>query len=412
VVFFSVIGQYWPASVYGMPWRMTDQLVREATALQRQHGAARVLVPQHDQELNVLYRVLTQHGANAAEFDDRSILVLPGQPALYLAVGEGRAQAYLAASFAPYLLREERLPGYGTPARFYLLPAETAAAPLPRGATPLGWTLGTGGAALARLDGVALPRRAAPGQAVEVTTFTSALAQPGTGVPDFSIFAHFIGSDGRAVAQQDAPAWPSRYWRPGDRVVQWLDLAIPTDASPGLLLASLGMYSTGTPDRPAVHPLVLRDGEGHELGASATGPALALPPPPPGLPAHPLGVSFAGGIGLEGYDLARAGGALTVTLHWVATAAVPPDYTVFVHLLDASGRLVAQHDGQPAGGQFPTSFWRPGDRLADAHALSLPAALPAGTYRLEFGLYELPALRRLAVTSGRAELELVLPARR
>lgn len=82
-----------------------------------------------------------------------------------------------------------------------------------------------------------------------------------------------------------------------------------------------------------------------------------------------------------------AGGGLRVLLEWRALEPPGADYTVFVQLLDAQGRLIAQHDSAPANGERPTSGWAAGERIDDRHGLLLPAALPAGEYRLIAGLY-------------------------
>jgi hypothetical protein len=60
-----------------------------------------------------------------------------------------------------------------------------------------------------------------------------------------------------------------------------------------------------------------------------------------------------------------------------------------VHLVDASGRKVAQSDRQPGGVYYPSTLWRPGERLRDDHTLSLPADTPPGRYTLLVGLYAL-----------------------
>jgi hypothetical protein len=151
-----------------------------------------------------------------------------------------------------------------------------------------------------------------------------------------------------------------------------------------------------------INPLQVFDAGHHGLGVAGTGPTLLVPPEPPASPSHPLGVSFAQGITLQGDDIQQRGATLTVTFHWLATATVPENYTAYVHLLDGSGKIVAQHDGQPALGAFPTSLWRPGDHIADAHTIALLPGLPPGTYRLEFGLYNAHTLQRLPVASGQA----------
>jgi hypothetical protein len=74
------------------------------------------------------------------------------------------------------------------------------------------------------------------------------------------------------------------------------------------------------------------------------------------------------------------------------------DYTVFVHLLDETDQLVAQHDGQPWWQvKIPTSSWQQGETVLDQHTLQLPPELPAGTYRLQTGVYYWETLERLSV---------------
>ncbi len=85
-----------------------------------------------------------------------------------------------------------------------------------------------------------------------------------------------------------------------------------------------------------------------------------------------------------------------VELCWEAERALPVDYTVFVHLLDANGALKTTGDGPPATGAFPTSLWQSGDRIVDTHQLPqvvLPGdAIVVGLYNPVDGI-RLPALR-------------------
>jgi len=91
------------------------------------------------------------------------------------------------------------------------------------------------------------------------------------------------------------------------------------------------------------------------------------------------------------------GQPLTVTLYWQVLAAPAADYDAFVHLLDANGQRVAQSDHRPGGVYYPSSLWQPGELLADAHTIVLPATLPSGTYTLHTGLYDKPSLKRLPI---------------
>ena len=73
---------------------------------------------------------------------------------------------------------------------------------------------------------------------------------------------------------------------------------------------------------------------------------------------------------------------------WQAEGASDVPYAVSVQLLDESGALRAQHDGQPGGGAFPTTGWVQGEVLADTHQLDLPADLAPGSYRLIVRMYD------------------------
>jgi hypothetical protein len=74
-------------------------------------------------------------------------------------------------------------------------------------------------------------------------------------------------------------------------------------------------------------------------------------------------------------------------------------YTVFLHLLDESGRLRWGHDYTPLGGAFPSYLWFPkwleGQRVYDPYRLELPQDLPPGRYWLEVGMYEMGSVRRI-----------------
>lgn len=110
---------------------------------------------------------------------------------------------------------------------------------------------------------------------------------------------------------------------------------------------------------------------------------------------------FTNGPRLTGFSftpaVARPGETVLVALQWQATAPMPVDYTVFTQLWDASGRVAAQLDSQPASGTRPTSGWKPGDVVLDRKALLLAPDLPPGDYTLQVGLYDLATLQRLTL---------------
>jgi hypothetical protein len=120
----------------------------------------------------------------------------------------------------------------------------------------------------------------------------------------------------------------------------------------------------------------------------------------------PLGLRLGEGIEILGFDLGpdpvRAGAALDLILYWRSLAPVRTRYTVFVHVLDAQGRIVAQVDAPPAQGARPTTGWLPPEVITDRHVLQLPEALPAGSYVLTAGLYDPRTGARLAASGGDA----------
>jgi len=105
-------------------------------------------------------------------------------------------------------------------------------------------------------------------------------------------------------------------------------------------------------------------------------------------------------VGARNEPYIAAGETLTVTLDWQCLAPMERDQTVFVHLIDAQGERWAQHDGPPAGGNWPTSLWAREQRVIDQHGLALPDDLPSGQYDLLIGWYDLASRERLPLQAG------------
>jgi hypothetical protein len=192
---------------------------------------------------------------------------------------------------------------------------------------------------------------------------------------------------------------PTDLWQSGQ---VWRDpyrIPVAEDArAPSLLRVEVGLY----------------DPEAEQtLGAVQVGEAKLAPPASTPDIDHPLNVELADGVTLRGYDLAPAdvkpGETLTVTLHWQAQAAPSRDYQVFVHLLGQGPEPVAQGDGPPLSGDYPTSLWAAGETISDPHPISLPPDLLeqggedsglSGHYRLLVGMYHLETMERLPRSDG------------
>ncbi|MCC6904840.1 MAG: hypothetical protein IT326_03290 [Anaerolineae bacterium] len=91
---------------------------------------------------------------------------------------------------------------------------------------------------------------------------------------------------------------------------------------------------------------------------------------------------------------------IILRLNWQVETPPAVPYTVFVHMLNLDGTLIAQHDGQPEAGYRPAMTWQPGETIPDCHALLLPGDLPSGEYRLVAGLYHPANGERLSLTDG------------
>ncbi|RME98810.1 MAG: hypothetical protein D6768_16455 [Chloroflexi bacterium] len=115
---------------------------------------------------------------------------------------------------------------------------------------------------------------------------------------------------------------------------------------------------------------------------------------------QPADANFGNRARLIGFDLdtrrAVPGGRVPVTLYWQALAPIQTSYQVFTHLESGSGPA-AQSDGVPVCWSYPTDAWRPGQIIADQHAIALPPEMAPGVYPLEIGLYRPDDFSRLDV---------------
>ena len=106
-------------------------------------------------------------------------------------------------------------------------------------------------------------------------------------------------------------------------------------------------------------------------------------------------VNFGDLFDLTGLSYAFEDGEFVVTLGWEALADVAQDFTVFIHILDEDGQLVAQSDAMPVNGASPTRLWQVGDVIRDVHRFE--GALPADLI-LVVGVYDSASLAHLVAT--------------
>lgn len=115
-----------------------------------------------------------------------------------------------------------------------------------------------------------------------------------------------------------------------------------------------------------------------------------------------LDADFGSTIRLYGYSLdttaIRSSATLTLTMQWQARAPINNDYTLFVHMLNAQGQIVAQADVPPGGPKRPTTRWNSYHYINFVFSMPVRADLPAGDYWIAVGLYNPRDSTRLPVT--------------
>jgi hypothetical protein len=129
---------------------------------------------------------------------------------------------------------------------------------------------------------------------------------------------------------------------------------------------------------------------------------------------HTTPANVAHAITLLGFDLpqtqVRAGGTFPLTLYWQATAPVPTNYQVFVHLVGPRDKLW----GQPLRdklnpGDFPTTRWPLDKHVWDDYAtpesiIRVKPDTPPGEYEIAVGLYTLENGARAPVYDANGDI--------
>jgi hypothetical protein len=224
------------------------------------------------------------------------------------------------------------------------------------------------------------------------------------------IFNHLL--DAQARQRGGADRIPKEYfttllWTPGEIVSDFYQVPVEAGSPPGVYWLDLGFY----PDKnPQFSLPLLVDDQPSGRNSILIGP-LKVGGPPAGVttktatPQRPLDHLFGDQIALLGFDLERetgqptdsTGQGISLTLFWQAETRPQAAYTVFIHLLDSEEQVVAQADGPPAGGTYPTQLWEAGEIIVDERLLP---DLSPGHYTLRLGLYQPDSGERLPVAGS------------
>lgn len=245
---------------------------------------------------------------------------------------------------------------------------------------------------------------AVPGQVMMLALGWQARRQPRA---DYTLRLELIAPDGQVVAQAllQSPVeglqpggdhYPTSHWAEGEVVLSQVLARVPGQAQSGQHAWRITLLESGSV--PVGQTTLGR------LQINAPQRVFAAPTMPRRVDAR-----LGDWVALTGFDAperAAPGQVLSITLVWQTLRQVDQDYKVFVHLLDADGRPVAQSDTVPAGWTRPTSGWQLGELVTDLHRLTLGPDLAPGEYRLVAGMYDADSGQRLPVANDGEVVEL------
>ena len=223
---------------------------------------------------------------------------------------------------------------------------------------------------------------------------------------DFNTFVHIIDEQtGAMVAQQDKGAldylyfgYASSHWPGGQTIRDRFQLSMPAELVPGIYRLEAGLY-------------VLQGGQPVSVKRAKLGRIVVLSADNALSSGHPPLAVLGGRLRLLEAQVKAPptlvpGQEIHVSLRWQAVRTMDEDYTVFVHLVDPSGKLVAQVDSLHLGGRYPTSLWDAGEVVVEERRLVIPGTLATGDYRLYAGAYTLRDQQRLTTEEGRDRVEI------
>lgn len=235
---------------------------------------------------------------------------------------------------------------------------------------------------------------ATPGNALNVELFWGRTGYIGEQV---NTSVQIVAADGARLTQADGPpalGMVSTFDGARGALPDPKTVLLPADLAPGRYRVEVIAYDVATRE-PLADPIAV---DWFRIG------------PPPAPPAVTVGATWQNGLTLVGHDELPAAltpeQTLTLRTVWQTTTPVTTDYTLFVHLLDPTGQIIAQSDRAPEGNFYPTSGWPIGDWAMGDTVLQLPAMLPAGRYRLLLGWYDPQTGARLQLPTGADVLEL------
>ena len=261
--------------------------------------------------------------------------------------------------------------------------------------------------------------RVGQGKGFAVRLLWRTLAAP---AGDYTLIVETLDHDGnvlRATEHQPvAGRAPTSTWQQGQLIGDQVDVVVPASAPPGqrMLQVRLSWQRSDGSKLGGYRWRVLPMNSGLELGrlnvTAKQGRMFDAPEVP-----YAINADLEHKVRLVGFnspqlaaadrqrvfqysrsDCAAPAGAackLQIDLYWQGINEMEQLYQNFMHLVDAEGEIIAQHDGVPGQARHPTTGWLPGEFVIDPVEISLPPSLPTGRYTIRAGMYLPPNGPRL-----------------
>jgi hypothetical protein len=236
---------------------------------------------------------------------------------------------------------------------------------------------------------------------LKVTLFWRALRRVGG---DYTIYLKLINSVYHIWGQQDSRPYhdgsPTWTWREGQLIYDPRQLELLPGTPPGeyqIEIIPVGIYSSEALEADTGEPVLLGPVEVPRRASSSV-EAVDIE--------HPQEAVLGDKVQLLGYNIEsgfRPGDGIHLTLFWQCLRKMQQNYTVFTHLIDERGNIVARKDNPPVDGFYPTTRWEPGEIVRDQYGLIIPQDVQ-GDWKLKVGMYSADTGQRLSAVAGEEPL--------
>jgi hypothetical protein len=227
---------------------------------------------------------------------------------------------------------------------------------------------------------------------------------------EYTVLVHIIGPNNSLIADRRTypglGLYPTSIWQPDKIFCDFVNVRV-WESMPETLLYKIevAMLDEATGER--LQPF---NAQGELLSQTFVDEVKLVvqkPPPPPELSGDEA-------IQLIDYvvdeNVWRAGDTYTLSLEWGVAMPVTTDYQLFVHLRDpVTNEVMAQADGPPLAGWYPTSWWSAEELIKDERPFPLPPDMRPGQYNLVVGFYDLLSGERFGSEYFLGTVEVVAP---